>query len=312
LRDIFSRFEKEKEIYFVTKHSKIDKRGKFSLILSPEFYWIKKESLPVKRVYEAKKLAPSVFDGFLPDGDYSYLVYKDGEEFVLIAYDKEKILEDLLEVVEDLDDVEEIRFAQTEFEKRDECVNVDDKSSLVWIEDIAVFIPRICAEGGISIEDLLKDVKLSKYKIRVSQKDLLDTKTLILYAIPFVILSASFLIEYAVYKKAIKEMESKKESIIVKYHLPRTSIQLNSIKTSLLSTYKKQKKIRDFIDFISELRIEKNEFLKSISVTDKEASLSIKLSSSSRKEKIKRYISKKYKIMKESMQGDILNLEIRV
>ncbi len=305
-------FDKTKELYFVTKHSKIGKRGRFSLILSPEFYWIKKEKLPVKRVYEAKKLAPSVFDGFLPEGNYSYIVYKEGEDFVLIAYDREKILEDLLEVVEDLEDVEEIRFAQSEFEPKEECVGVDEKSSLAWIEGIAVFVPRICAEDNLRIEDLLNEAKLSKYKIKISQKEIIDKKTLLLYSAPFILLSLSFLTQYFIYKKEILKMEEKRASIIRKYNLPPTSIQLRSIKASLFSTYEKQKKIRDFIDFAAGLKIEKGEFVNSLSVNAKEASLSLKLSSKKRKNDIKRYFSKKYRIKQEKFKGDILYLEMDI
>ena len=303
-------FDKKREIYFVTKHSKIDKRGKFTLILSPEFYWVKKENLPVKRVYEAKRLAPSVFDGFLPDGDYSYIVYKEGEEFILIAYDREKILKDLSNIVENIEDIEEIRFTQTEFEPQEDCIEVDNQSSLVWIDGVAVFIPRLCADEGKNILDLLKEIKLSKYKVKISQKDLIDAKSLVLYLFPFILLSLSFLTEYAIYKKSIFSLESKREDIIRRYHLPPTSIQLNNIKNSLLNTYKKQKKIRDFIDFVGGMDIKKGEFVKSLAVDFKEAFVSIKISSPVRKNLIKRYFSKKYKIKKESLKENILNLEI--
>ena len=303
-------FDKNREIYFVTKHSKIDKRGKFTLILSPEFYWVKRENLPVKRVYEAKKLAPSIFDGFLPNGNYSYIVYKDKEAYILIAYDKEQILEDLSKIVEDIEDIEEVRFTQTEFEPKEDCVEVDNQSSLVWIDGVAVFVPRLCADEGRNILDLLKEVKLSKYKVKISQKDLIDAKSLVLYLLPFILLSLSFLIEYAIYKKSIFSLESKREDIIRRYHLPPTSIQLNSIKNSLLNTYKKQKKIRDFIDFASGIDTKKGEFIKSLAVDFKEAFISIKISSPVRKNFIKKYFGKKYKVKRESLKGDILNLEI--
>ncbi len=306
-------FKKERTLYFVTKHTKIPRFDKkVTLILSPQFYWVKKESLPVKRVYEAKKLAPSVFDGFLPQGNYSYMVYKDGEEFVLIAYDKEDIIKTLQNLGADLGEIEEIRFSQTEFGEIEGCVEIDQKSALATINGVTVQLPRKCAEPSYGVYDLLPSLKLSSYKVKLSVEDMIDFKVLAPYALVFLLASGSFLVEYGAYKKAIKDMESKREEILIKYKLPRTSIQLRSIKNSLLNTYETQKRMRDLVSYLGSLSIKKGEYIDMISVTEKGADFSVKLSSSKRKREVVEYVKRRYKVLSESLNGDILSLKIGV
>lgn len=307
-------FKQEKNLYFITKHDKdLEFEDKVCLILSPQFYWVKKESLPVKRVYEAKKLAPSVFDGFLPEGNYSYLVYKDGEEFVLIAYDKEDIIKTLKNLGIDITYVQEIRFAQTELRDIEGCIEIDQKSALANIDGIVVQLPRKCAEPVSNIYDLLPSLELSSYKVKLSIEDMIEFKTVLTYALVFIFLSGAFLTEYVSYKKAIKkDIEVKREEILTKYKLPRTSLQLRSIKKSLLNTYKTQKKLRDAIVYLGSLEIRKGEYIDMISVNKTGADFNVKISSPARKSQIISYIKRKYKILQESQKGDILSIKIGV
>ncbi len=50
---------------------------KVDIILSPSLYWIKKISLPLNSLREVRTLLPSIFEDMLPDGIYSYSVYKN-------------------------------------------------------------------------------------------------------------------------------------------------------------------------------------------------------------------------------------------
>ncbi len=49
-----------------------------NVMLTPQYYTLKREELPVKYLYQAKKIAPSLFDGLLEEvGEYDYMVYKE-------------------------------------------------------------------------------------------------------------------------------------------------------------------------------------------------------------------------------------------
>ncbi len=305
-------FEKSREVFFITKQSRLRTEGKVTLVLSPEFYWIKKEELPVKRVYEAKRLAPSVFDGFLPEGNFSYIVYKEDEKFILIAYDKEEILKTLENIVDDMNNIEEIYFAQTEFSDIEGCVEIDDKNAIASIEGVIVQIPRRCANPSMRIDELLEGMELSKYKIKIGAQEVMGKKELVLYAAVFALFTLSFLTEYAIYKTEIKKMQTRKAQILTKYNLPRTSIQLKSIKNSLLKSYNTQKRIRDTIDYLGSVELKKGEFIDMISVDTKNADFSIKLSSKQRQNAVISYIQKRYKIIEKSQNNDILTIKIKV
>jgi len=305
-------FEKSREVFFITKQSRLRTEGKVTLVLSPEFYWIKKEELPVKRVYEAKRLAPSVFDGFLPEGNFSYIVYKEDEKFILIAYDKEEILKTLENIVDDMNNIEEIYFAQTEFSDIEGCVEIDDKNAIASIEGVIVQIPRRCANPSMRIDEFLEGMEFSKYKIKIGAQEVMGKKELVLYAAVFALFTLSFLTEYAIYKTEIKKMQTKKMQILTKYNLPRTSIQLKSIKNSLLKSYNTQKRIRDTIDYLGSVELKKGEFIDMISVDTKNADFSIKLSSKQRQNAVISYIQKRYKIIEKSQNNDILTIKIKV
>ncbi len=72
-----------------------------NVILSPSMYWVKRVTLPVKYLREVKSLIPSLFEENLPDGKYSYSAYKDGDSFLIFAYNDKEVL-DLLNRMREL------------------------------------------------------------------------------------------------------------------------------------------------------------------------------------------------------------------
>ncbi|MEA2091565.1 MAG: hypothetical protein U9O83_04260 [Campylobacterota bacterium] len=92
------------------------KGAKVNIILSPSLYWVKKLSLPVKYLRDAKKLLPSLFEDTLPKGNYSYTAYKSGDEFLIFAYEDKYILETLSKEGISLSNVANVYFAQSEMQ----------------------------------------------------------------------------------------------------------------------------------------------------------------------------------------------------
>jgi hypothetical protein len=63
-----------------------------NVMLTPQFYTLKKEALPLKYSYQAQRIAPSLFDGLLEEGKhYDYMVWREEEKWVFLAYDLEMI-----------------------------------------------------------------------------------------------------------------------------------------------------------------------------------------------------------------------------
>lgn len=120
-----------------------------NIILTPQFYTIKKEALPVKYAYQAKKIAPSLFDGLLDEsGNYDYFVFKEEETeekpWVFIAYDIDAITSFLSDKGFTLNKISKIFFAQQSLKHFSKApLALDEQDTLTVIEDTVVVVPRI-------------------------------------------------------------------------------------------------------------------------------------------------------------------------
>ena len=287
-------------------------KGMFDVVLAPQFYWVKKVSLPVKSIGDAKKLAESVYESSLPKGNYSYAVSKEDDKFIIIAYDKEEIGNRLKHYFTDDAKVNAIYFAQYEFPQLDACCTIDTQSSLVNIDGLLMQVPRNCTEPKLTIDDLIKDKKLSKMKVKLGSLDheVMDKRTFILLAASILFVLSAFILEYIDYKKEATALEEAKMALIRKYDLPRTSMQLKSIKTSLEKTFSKQKSLREKLYAFAKLPLQKDEYIENIALGDKESIIRIKVSAPQREMVLKNALSKMFKIQKSDFTDDILTLKI--
>jgi hypothetical protein len=307
-------FKNKSNVLFIGKTDRIEERGRYTLVLSPEFYWSKKVSLPVKKEKDALKLAPSVYEGFLPDGEYSYAARKEGDDFVIIAYDKKKISSELEQVIPHKSDIAAIYFAQDALPDIKECVAVNDKVALSNMDDVLMQIPRACTNTERSLEEMLKDENLvTKRKVTLSSLDnaLLTSSEMKVLSALFALLFLGFLSEYVVYKKALNGLESKRASIIEEYNMPKTSVQLKSIKKSLLKKFETQKSMRDILAGVSKIVLAKGEYIQSIEENRKDAQVKIYLPNKTRVDEIKKILSKSLKIEESRMVKDTLVLRVK-
>lgn len=305
-------FKSNSEIFYLSDKSLVQEKGKFNVILSPEFYWIKKVSLPVKRVFEAKKLARSIYEGSLPEGDFAYEVSKRGDEFIIIAYDKDKILKIIAEKFTKDAKVFGIYFAQNEFADLDGCCGIDEASSLVNINSLIMQVPRVCTESKKEISFYLENKKLSKNRITLGsfESSVISQKEFYLIASAFALLFSSFAADWVNYRTSATALQEQRAEIIAKHDLPQTSIQLNSIKKSLTKTFNTQKNIRDELFGFSKLSLKKGEYIEHITANPKETTVVIKVDSKAREEEIKAKLSKTLKIKSSVFQDTHLTIKI--
>jgi len=114
-----------------------------NIMLSPRFYTLKKEALPLKYLYQAKKIAPSLFDGLVEDPQkYDYFVYREADEWVFIAYDMEAINDFLVSKGIQPEQVAKIFFAQQASASFTVPVLLGEKEALVSLDNTVVSIPQ--------------------------------------------------------------------------------------------------------------------------------------------------------------------------
>ncbi len=302
-------------LFYLHKNAVPQEEGVFDLILSPQFYWVKKVSLPVKRVSAAKKLAESVFEGSLPEGNYSYdvTVAEDGE-FILIAYDKAEIADAIERFFIKNAKVQGAWFAQHACSDLDECCTVDEDSSLVNLNGLLVQIPRNCTEPKLTIDKYLETLHPKGKKIRFGTLDaeVIDQKTFVYLAAASLLFLGAFGIEYFDYRRALSQLEANKAALVRKYDLPPTTIQLESIKHRLEKTFRTQKKLRDALYALSTLPLEKGSFIRRLDLEPKNAQIEIMLKDTGAADKLKSYLRQKFKILDSSLEDKILHIKIAV
>lgn len=223
---------------------KID--SKVDVILSPQFYWIKKIDIPVKSLKDAKKLSKSlfkldesyIFDAFYLDGKYfAYAIKKDLKLNIPKKY------------------INSIRLAQTELYNYD-TIKIPPKHSIKKIDDLLFCFPF--EDKGENIDKILSNIKLSNHKINLNKIEI-DKSLIVISSLIFLLLNGAFIIKTVKNKKAIKSLEEKKENLISKYNLPSTTFELDSIISNLKSKYQKQIKIKKDLEFITHTPLKRNE-----------------------------------------------------
>ncbi|MCH9812316.1 MAG: hypothetical protein K0U47_00025 [Epsilonproteobacteria bacterium] len=296
----------------MTQNSPITESGEFDVILSPEFYWVKKVALPVKKISAAKKLAASVYEGSLPAGEYTYEVSKLGDEFVIIAFDKERVSTVLKEKFTQGAKISGVYFAQNEFSELSECCGVDEDNSLVNLNGLLMQIPRKCTESKKEIGDYLKDKKLSTHKITLGafESSVISSKTVSFLAAGVLFLLVSNVIDWVNYQRAVSMLEDQRAEITSEYGLPQTSMQLKSIKKGLIKTYTTQKKIRDEVFSLQSIVLKKGEYIERIKSNAKETEVVIKVESAGRESAIKSALQRKLNVKSAEFDKTHLTLKI--
>ena len=136
---------KNKELLLVhSSMNRVSLTNSVNVMLTPQFYTLKREALPVKYAYQAKKVAPSLFEGLLEDKDnYEYVVIKEEDGWAFIAYDIESISTFLATKGIEKDKVAKLFFAQESFKHFSNPLGLGEHEALVSLDDTVVVVPRM-------------------------------------------------------------------------------------------------------------------------------------------------------------------------
>jgi len=288
------------KIIFLDKNSHYSgsDQERLNIILSPSYYWFKREILPVKYVQQAQTLAPSQFDGVIDEGHYKYMAIKKEDLFWLFAYDEALVGQKLKELNIKPAQVEAFYFAQNECEALTVPIQVDEKLALVSNDGIISLMPISYVNETISMDSCLSDVNLSKHKVNLNlfHNNLLDEKWIYRFSALSIVFIVLFLISYLLLKNDLKEVVTQQYALTQKYKLPETSFQLNSLRRSLTSKEDRQIELRHSIKKLFSLHLQKGEYVKKFELKGNRAEYEIVLNAPKNAEKIKKELSKHFKI----------------
>ncbi len=298
---------KRKDIYFITKNfdKKIDSRC--DIVLSPQFYWTKKVNLNTNFSFEVKKMAPSIFDGILPKGDFDYRVFKTNpKEFIILAYDIEHILQELKLLGIDISLVDKIYTIQSELLDKNISLKSDETHGIVSVDGIVVHLPlRFLEETPKnSIEEILQDRLSSSYIYSKNLKEMgIDKKESNLILSLLILLALVLFVHILKIEKNRNLIAKQKEKMIKRYNLPKTSFEIKSMQAEFTKIDKEQNRLREALSYIGNFTLLNKEFFNSLEYEKSHLKLSVRLNSKNRQRVFKDFVSKKFKIIKVDKNG---------
>ena len=192
---------------------------------------MKKEALPLKYLYQAKKIAPSLFDGLLEEGGtYRYFVFREGEEWVFIAYDPQKISSFLREKGIAPEQVSKLFFAQQSLDMFSSPVLLGEKEALVVLNDAVVVVPRTALTEEFT--PLVVDnsfTPASGVVLEGSSGSLLSERQTAVLATIFLIFAVMFFVEGWRYSHDLKTGEQEMQRLLEEYPSLQSRIKRENI-----------------------------------------------------------------------------------
>ena len=252
----------------------VKKASKYDLVLSPQFYMVKREKLAVKYAYQAKKLAPSVMEDLLPNEyGYEYVVKKDGDGWLFYAY-RPKEVENFIKGCcgVNASKIGNIYFAdqlKSVLEKLP--VGIDEYYALSLIDGFATIVPRkmLSSDRYAKFSSKLRPRKSVAFKPsnRVD-KDSGFSKMGIIVASILALLGLTYIVEGYSYKRSANSELAANSELYSQYPQLQSKLTRDSIKSKYNSIEKRQRAIRENIDLLSQLSSKKT-LLNSLELKDK-------------------------------------------
>ena len=270
----------------------------YDLMLTPQFYIHKNEKLPVKYAHSATKLAPAILDDLTDDKTYNYAAAKDGDEWMLFAYDMEKIESFLQSKGLNKLHINNIYFVQQVHEKFDPAVSLDEKSSLVDANSTVVMLPKsmIVTDNFANFNESFRPNK--SFSFDHSHNSFLSKTQSISLSVLILIISIVYILEGMRYQNEISALDTKVSDAKEKY--PSLKNRSNLVLENLYNTNYKidstQRRIRERLKDIGQLT-SKDSKINSLKIDTKAYEIDISANKKDLK-KLKEYAKvKKFKII---------------
>lgn len=270
---MFSKFKGQTDTIFVDTNSDVFEIEKnVNIILSPSLYWVKKVSLPVKSMREARSLLESLFEDSLPEGNYSYTLYKENDNYFIFAYEDKKIIDLLAQKGITQAQINAVYFAQSELNSLDKPKKIDEDHVILVKDGIDVLLPSSLIDSDEYLD--VSQVELSKHTIRLKQfGHLVNEKSLYTIAGLFLVLIVLILSEYFITKQKINKIQTQQRELFSRYNLKPTMFQNKSLLKEYEDVYKRQIKFRETISTLLHLPLKSGHKIKLLAFKGKKLSV---------------------------------------
>jgi len=226
----------------------------FSVMLTPRFYTLKKEILPIKYAYQAKRIASSLFDGLLePSVRYDYMVYKEADAWVFLAYDLEMIVQFLESHGVALEQVSKLFFAQQAVESLYNPISLSATEALIALEGVVTIVPRSALGDEARLLKASKEMTPKKgVAIQGAHGSIFSFRQAVLFASVSLLFASMFFVEGLRYGG-----DGKAEEDLQALLTDNPSLQSSYARQSIVSKFKtiddSERKKREYIKAVSEM-----------------------------------------------------------
>jgi hypothetical protein len=229
---------------------------RYDLMLSPQFYVSKREELPLKYPFQAKKLAPSILDDLTGEGEFVYEVFRDKDgTWVFVAYDQDALTRFVEIKGGSPDRIGRIYFAEQVRERFEPPVALSPTEALGVVNGIATVIPTQLLSDPDRLgtfDDTFRPQQSFGIK-RTRANSLLDTKTAVAIATVLGVLGLGYVAEGIRYARAAGSFESSLQSLQEANPSLAGSYARKSIYTKYTQTDTTQRAMRERLKAIGRL-----------------------------------------------------------
>ena len=318
-----SRTYAKNTIYLEGKSNFSHIQSSVDVVLSPKYYWVRKAILPVKSAAKAGKIIKSFFEDILPEslGAYKYKVTKiksanenlkkNQNEFYLYAYQDHNIKEAISKSGLDTKHINKVFFAQSELMSTI-ALDIGDEEVLVTQDGIVIKVStRIFDQEleTVPVQVFLRSLEKSKEFVSIDQYQYaIDNQSSMKIMVILALFVLALFAEYFMLNKHYQVLATTSQAEQKKYDLPTSTLQLNSILSSLEKKREDSIKSRQDLHAILSTALNKDEYIRKITFDDKKFFVSIALQDKDNANKYTDYLSEHFDIDNATVEDDILSL----
>jgi len=282
-----------------------------NVILSPSLYWVKRVSLPIKYLRDVKSLLPSLFEEILPEGKYSYSAIKEGDEFLLFAYNDKEILDLLADKGINSTNLNNIYLAQSEFNRLQAPVKVSQESVLTLQNGVVVKLPAVLFPDAEALD--LSEHTFSKQTIHLTRfNQIADKKSQVVFGSILGFLIVMFTTEWLITASKTAAIMQKQAEVFSHYNLQATSFQNEAVYAKLNNTFERQSRIRDILNLALTIKLGTDERVEEIALEKRKVVIVIKTATESSGAKRLAKLKKRFKRTSSRFDNGIYVMEVQL
>jgi len=220
---------------------------RFDLLVTPQFYLMKKEKLPVRFSFQARRIAPAMMEEVGAGSDWAYEVYRRGDEWVVIAYNPDEIVAALQKAGLSPERIGRLYFAQQFIDDLVNPLRLNDRQVLTVMDEMATILPMALIENEIQQWSTLKELHRPSHGFSlqgISNRGKLGSRETLVITLLLMFLAGAWFLEGIRYHRSASAFVERLQRATEKNPALASRITRQNIHTRYLTLDQRQRGIR--------------------------------------------------------------------